>query len=362
MQAAALFGASLFWSATLACKRNLARLVAFKGHKMAAQIGESMSLKNDAQVEAAPEPLRKKQRKHFTRPPFHSTIYSVAGKSMRVKVEVPSPDEQCPLTMSPICEDFLDFIPSDTYVASTPEARKITLPCGHSFGAMSITYHFARRDMRCPCCRAGHKQRLKMESIPFHFRAKLMAHVDKAEQEDVDEQTMEDEQYARELQDRGAGRHSELARYANSLIQERPVNLSVYMYNNETGETPATTMEFRLLPLSEPAVINSATYRLSTIHGRLLGEMISDNTVARLSLVAHTRHFSTNAVVELARTEIFSSRENHSEPGLARLILAGTGSFFEIMPCGAPFDGTHADVTPTVFYHIDSLKLFQLSF
>lgn len=275
---------------------------------------------------------------------------------MRVTIEVPSPDEQCPLTMSPMCEDALEFIPSETYVASTPEAKKITLPCGHSFGAMSITYHFARRDMRCPCCRAGHKQRLKLESVPFHFRAKLAAQVYKADQDDIDEQTIEDERVAQELESSGMVVNHRFGPSAISVIQDRPAGLSVYLYNNDTDEAPSATFEFNLLMMSEPAVIMSVTYRLSTIHGRFLWDVISDNMVSRMAFVAHTRHVITHAVVELARTEIVSSRDSRPDPGPSRFIPAGVHATFEILQYRVSTETQNA-----IFVHVDMRRIFNVA-
>ena len=53
-----------------------------------------------AEKKSGVEPKKKRQRGWGTQPPFHSTLHTKGGKSMRIGIDVPGPDEQCPLTMS----------------------------------------------------------------------------------------------------------------------------------------------------------------------------------------------------------------------------------------------------------------------
>ena len=293
---------------------------------------------------AIADPPKKRQRmRNPVQPPFHSMLHTKGGKSMRIHINVPGPDEQCPLTMSAISEDCLDFLPEETYIAAMPEARKITLPCGHDFGAMSITYHFARRDMRCPCCRAGHKQKMSAESIPFHFRAKLIAHVEEAEQQDADEQAREDERAARELATGNivtAGVGVIYVDAVQDFLESRPIKMTVFMYDGDVAEAPSMWMLFNMTLVQSPASVlggDDVTYRLDANHRRELSRLIGENSAQRMSFVAHSRNIGDNRVVELARTEIFPTREADDFPGLVRIISTGAASGFEILRLGEPF-------------------------
>jgi hypothetical protein len=87
---------------------------------------------------------------------FDQILYGQNGCKIVVRLEAPAPGEECPLTLSPIAEDSLEFLqPTTAYLTAFPAYKKMTLPCGHGFGALSILYHFARRNMLCPCCRRG---------------------------------------------------------------------------------------------------------------------------------------------------------------------------------------------------------------
>ena len=121
-----------------------------------------------------PAPKLKNSRAKRSRvmgPPFNVILYAQSGRKLDVSLEIPGPDEECPLTLGPICDDSLDFLqPTTTWFISFPEVKKAVLPCGHSFGALNILYHFARRNMLCPCCRAGLDSRLAFRCIPPLFR------------------------------------------------------------------------------------------------------------------------------------------------------------------------------------------------
>jgi hypothetical protein len=121
---------------------------------------------------APPAPKPKHGRRYRPPgPPFNDKLYAQNGRQIGVCLEVPGPDEECPLTLSPMSEDCLDFLqPTTTWFSAFPSVRKMTLPCGHSFGALNLLYHFARRNMLCPCCRAGLNSPLTIQSVPAHFR------------------------------------------------------------------------------------------------------------------------------------------------------------------------------------------------
>ena len=94
-----------------------------------------------------------------------------------VEVSIPSADEECPITQELMQSYDLEFLPNTTFISGYPAYRKLTLPCGHSFSAMALTYHFHKNCMQCPLCRVGSKQPLAPLYIPEHFRAPLQDRV-----------------------------------------------------------------------------------------------------------------------------------------------------------------------------------------
>lgn len=158
------------------------------------------------QPEEQPRPsVKPKGRGKRTRtlgPPFHVILYGHNGRKMDVTLESAAEGEECPLTLGPIAEDTLDFLqPTTTWFANFPEVKKAVLPCGHSFGALNILYHFARRNMRCPCCRAGMDTRLTFRCIPPLFRNLMEAKIIRELREDTDELVENDHRVASNLQE-----------------------------------------------------------------------------------------------------------------------------------------------------------------
>ncbi len=60
----------------------------------------------------------------------------------------------CPIAMEDFDKAIVDFLPADSaFVQGQPELCICTLPCRHSFHALSILCHMALSGMRCPVCR-----------------------------------------------------------------------------------------------------------------------------------------------------------------------------------------------------------------
>lgn len=141
-----------------------------------------------------------KKRTRTLAPPFHEILYAQSGRKMDVTLDVPSQAEECPLTLAPIAEDSLEFLGSTrSYFAAFPDAKRMTLPCGHGFGALNIIYHFARRNMLCPCCRSGLDSRLSSHCVPSSFRKVFLAKIQRELSGDAREQVESDRSLARTL-------------------------------------------------------------------------------------------------------------------------------------------------------------------
>jgi hypothetical protein len=111
------------------------------------------------------------------RGPQNVTLRTVNGHTLDVELSLPDADDECPLTLGPIYDDNLDFLDGVTFIPDLPTFKRMTLPCGHSFGAMSLVYNFAHKNMLCPCCRAGFDDSIHMDSIPMHFRDEIVLNV-----------------------------------------------------------------------------------------------------------------------------------------------------------------------------------------
>ena len=97
--------------------------------------------------------------------------------SIEIKLSIPAPDDECPLTLDSIAESRLQFLPDTPFLLDRPLHSKLTLPCGHSFSAMTLVYSFCKNNMTCPCCRAGKDVRVDTQCLPTHFRAQIKSHI-----------------------------------------------------------------------------------------------------------------------------------------------------------------------------------------
>jgi hypothetical protein len=112
-----------------------------------------------------------------------------------ITLHEPAPDADCPIMQERIQDAVLDWMPRP-FDADKPTFKAITTPCGHTFHAMALVYHWARnRNLLCPVCRAGDKDaRLIMSRLPKEWKYSMAARVrreqrmDKNEKEEIDRQ------------------------------------------------------------------------------------------------------------------------------------------------------------------------------
>lgn len=108
--------------------------------------------------------------------PFTYELIAKGGRadekvSTTVTLSIPAAEEECPLTLEPIAQSKLDFLPDTPFVSDRPLHSKLTLPCGHSFHALTLVYSFCKSGMVCPFCRAGNAAKADPAFLPDHFRA-----------------------------------------------------------------------------------------------------------------------------------------------------------------------------------------------
>lgn len=129
----------------------------------------------------------------------HLLVHDAEHSKIKVKITIPGPEEECPLTLNPIQNDEVSFLPGIAYSKTYTNHKKMTLPCNHSFGAMTLLYHFARNKMECPLCRAGKAYRLDTRSIPLHFRRAMLNQIREADMEHTREENNHNDALAREI-------------------------------------------------------------------------------------------------------------------------------------------------------------------
>lgn len=276
-------------------------------------------------------PLPKKSRRYRPPgPPFHEKLYGQNGRLLQVTLEVPAPDEECPLTLGPIAEDTLDFLlPTTTWFTAFPSVKKIALPCGHSFGALSLLYHFARRKMLCPCCRAGLDSPLTILSIPAHFRQTFSAKVSKELRADSAEQSAENARAAAALLQEDGGVTLLLSL---ETIDEATtgVTMSVDFFGRD-AQDPRATVVVPLLPTWERT--GAASTVGFTLPGgqlrALIQEQLRDPTVYEIALstlVDSSHGYLSPTRISGRRRIPLGRAENH----MVRVIDGGHGTRFRM--------------------------------
>ena len=107
--------------------------------------------------------------------------------SVMAEFSVPLADEECPLTLDLISESKLSILPDTPFLLDRPQHSKLTLPCGHSFSAMTLIYSFCKNYMVCPCCRAGKEERMDIACLPRHLRHGMETHIQQITRQEAQE-------------------------------------------------------------------------------------------------------------------------------------------------------------------------------
>jgi hypothetical protein len=155
-----------------------------------------------------------------------------------LQLSMPEAGEECPVTCEAIADYQLEFLPCEPrqcVIPSQPQLTKATLPCGHSFSALAIVYHFAKNCMQCPCCRAGHDSLMALQSVPVHLRKGFKRHLDQQREEDRREQASADLQAATQLFESEVtegGPHSPSVIYLNRVL------VIAYAYDSMESVSP----------------------------------------------------------------------------------------------------------------------------
>ena len=189
---------------------------------------------------------------------------------------VPAEGEECPLTLDLISESKLSFLPETPFLLDRPDHKKVTLPCGHSFSALTLVYNFCKNNMACPCCRAGSELRADVECLPKHLREDFKAHLQQVRREERGED--EDDALQELLAYEG---YLTFMPY-NALSATSSLSLNMEFYNTASSLPMSTA--------SQPVFLLNTPLRTSE-SGLPFLEPVSD-----LRAISHIAHLGVNAV------------------------------------------------------------------
>jgi hypothetical protein len=216
-------------------------------------------------------------------------------------LSVPSPDEECPLTLDKMSDYSLEFLPDQAFMDRLPGYRKLTLPCSHSFSAMAIVYHFARNNLQCPMCRSGHMERMSDSCIPSHIRVPFLEHLRKVRAEEQIELETQDHIIALSMSD-PVENIMRLFDNAAILVQQYPLNLSVFAYDNEDDLCPVLSISFPMFAHTTRLISGGEDMLFATLPSHLARtfrhSLHSLPGVHRFTFVVSTRNV-VNAVTQL---------------------------------------------------------------
>ena len=182
---------------------------------------------------------------------------------------IPAEEEECPLTLDSIAESKLSFLPDTPFLLDRPKHCKVTLPCGHSFSALTLMYNFCKNYMTCPCCRAGKQVRMDVLCLPKHLRSDFKNHLQRVTHEE------------REQEARIAGFVYVLT-YSH-LADNDNLELMMEFYNNNNASTLS----------SENSPIYTMTTRLQA-NGSNISTFLEPRTDLRG--ISNVAHMGVNAI------------------------------------------------------------------
>jgi len=265
-------------------------------------------------------------------PPFHEVLYGQSGRSLRVKLDEPEDGQECPLTLAPVAEDRLECLSEQArWYPAFPDVKRATLSCGHSFGALNILYHFARRNMRCPCCRAGFDSRLTISCIPPNFRQTLSVKVEDELREDRSEQIAIDGALALEAQQRlilDARTYRLLAETTHMLLEARRA-ASMLLRARFMGESDSDAVTIEV-PLQYAGSGGETVFSLPNgAFTQLIESQFRDPIVRAFTFAVHLSCDGVEANLLVAQTDRVSLDRSRRSSPLCIPSLNST-SFFDV--------------------------------
>ena len=189
-----------------------------------------------------------------------------------VTFSIPAEGEECPLTLEPMAESKLTFMPETPFLEDRPRHCKVTLPCWHSFSALTLVYNFCKNYMTCPCCRAGKQVKMDVLCLPRHLRAPINTHLQQITRQ---EEREEDDQIISDLI--SVAGFVSIIPYS-VLAGNDNLELMMEFYNTPRSSMPLNSSAF--------PIFSMATH-LQSSHGNNVNTFLEPRTDLRIANVAH---------------------------------------------------------------------------
>lgn len=281
----------------------------------------------------------KRQRIKKSPKPSSGTAYDPARDSYALRVwsgghldctpgitltlTAPEPGEECTITMEPIAEYRLPFVP-DTFkkqwlIKGQPALTKATLPCGHGFSALALVYHFLKNSMTCPCCRAGRaNERMGEQFVPAHMRRFFSKQLARCRTEEEQEQIATDAVAAAQML------HYEVSYEILALPVTRLV-LSLYAYSSpdrSSSPEPTLALELPLTSSLTTGTMECVSYGYSLHQLNLnLGILPMAISAFELGIGVRSLHQHELSSVALFRTVRFSVPEEDAATRNGNIVM-----------------------------------------
>lgn len=249
--------------------------------------------------------------------------------SMTLRLTAPAPEEECSIAMEPMNAYRLPFVPASFkkshLIKDQPSLTKATLPCGHSFSALALVYHFLKNSMTCPCCRAGKAgEKMGEQSVPQHMRRFFSRHLARTRTEEEREQIASDAMAAAQILQHEVSstyhHHDFLSLSVTRLI------LSLYPYatlDSSSSPGPMLVLELPLISSLTMGMVESVSYGYSLHQANLNLRMLPHGIQAfELAVGVKSLHRHEWGSVGLFRTTRFAAQGPAASWGAVRVIPA----------------------------------------
>lgn len=292
--------------------------------------GSSLPFTNSAIM----APVSKKPRTRYHADRYSFPWASVMGiddtdprYNITVQLTAPKdPDEECPIALDKISLDELPFLLTFTYSKTRPAFKKMTLPCGHGFGAMQLTYAFARTNMRCPMCRAGSEKPLNPECIPRHFRELMMKHIHAEKAKDRAEQNAQNMAVARTLVS------DQLADIFRRATMSGPM-ITFFEYDSMPsggrGLSVRPIMSAPLTYIHSSDIQQNGEFVISIAHRRAITRNLRFTCINNVSLGVSLRNLY-DLTITLAHSPVFPMFNFDLESGTQTQFIPGSVGDFQV--------------------------------
>lgn len=221
---------------------------------------------------------------------------SQRSKSLLLGLSEPGPDEECSITLEPIREYTLPFLPDGvrSVIQTQPALAKASLPCGHGFSALALLYHFAKNSMTCPICRAGHAKAVMTEqSVPTHLRRHFSKHLASLRLEESHEQVAADALAAAHVLEQEVSRRHNSA----GFVPMTRIVLILYVFDSMDtfSSPPGSSMVEPMLALELPL---TSSLNLGTLAFESSGYSLAQLNLNLLRLPTRPRGFEIGVGIQ----------------------------------------------------------------